>query len=379
MSGPEHRGALTVGETVWSVPEAGAAPLDESAMAPLRGETGQSVDTRSRTDLSYAAPWLESDGAVNPHRLVAQGGMAAGLALVTSSEQPEMVGPSADTGDDARRLGHSPEFRREYTEKAEDWDAFHHGGGRMAPPRVLDSSTRPKCLTPEGERLELERRYGRPFTHDQVLAYREAVGMSGSRAAFETWRTNEGIYPDGLVRTREAWEREIAARTLGVLTSGPLAAIGWRAAATVTPDPVRQLHAGGAMAALEQAAGAFGLAQSRPGQAVRVRPGPASARLARPTVHDGQQGKHVPGHNNFLQGRSRITHPNPQHLVSRFAGKGQPIRGIPGQPGSRERVDFGVEIGVWVDERNVRPPVPTTNGVIHYGKDGTAHIVPARP
>ncbi|MDS9397107.1 polymorphic toxin type 50 domain-containing protein [Aphanizomenon flos-aquae NRERC-008] len=38
----------------------------------------------------------------------------------------------------------------------------------------------------------------------------------------------------------------------------------------------------------------------------------------------GSQGKHQPGHNNFMPGRSPFTHLNPQQLVNKFAGKGQP-------------------------------------------------------
>ncbi|WP_460940564.1 polymorphic toxin type 50 domain-containing protein, partial [Pandoraea terrae] len=97
-----------------------------------------------------------------------------------------------------------------------------------------------------------------------------------------------------------------------------------------------------------------------------------------PTLDGGKQGKHIPGHNNFTDGRSELTHSNPQQLVEKFAGTGQSANGIPiGQAGSRERVDFGDVIGIYVDpvteERS-----PTTNGIIHYGKDGV-HIVPARP
>ncbi|MFU0933431.1 polymorphic toxin type 50 domain-containing protein [Kluyvera cryocrescens] len=39
--------------------------------------------------------------------------------------------------------------------------------------------------------------------------------------------------------------------------------------------------------------------------------------------------------------------------------------------------DFGKPIGNFVD-RNTGLSVPTTKGIVHYGKDG-AHIVPARP
>jgi RHS repeat-associated protein len=86
----------------------------------------------------------------------------------------------------------------------------------------------------------------------------------------------------------------------------------------------------------------------------------------------GKQGKHIPDHNNYIPGRSPLTHNNPQGLLDDFAGKGQPVGNVPrGQPGFKERVDFGQVIG----EVNGQP---TTKGIIHYSKDG-AHIVPANP
>ena len=86
----------------------------------------------------------------------------------------------------------------------------------------------------------------------------------------------------------------------------------------------------------------------------------------------GQQGKHIPGHNNYIPGRSPSTHKDPQGLVNKFAGKGEPVGNIPrGQPGFKERVDFGEVIGEVGGK-------PTTKGIIHYSKDGV-HIVPANP
>ncbi|MDU5634688.1 polymorphic toxin type 50 domain-containing protein [Kluyvera cryocrescens] len=68
------------------------------------------------------------------------------------------------------------------------------------------------------------------------------------------------------------------------------------------------------------------------------------------------------------------------------AGTGRPIYetmingkkySIVGLAGSKERIDFGKPIGNFVD-RDTGLSVPTTKGIVHYGKDG-AHIVPARP
>jgi RHS repeat-associated protein len=97
-----------------------------------------------------------------------------------------------------------------------------------------------------------------------------------------------------------------------------------------------------------------------------------------PTIHEGQQGKHVPGHNNFQPGKSELTDPNPQGLLDQGAGTGQQVGNVPpGQPGSKERVDFGKTIGTYVDPVTGQRS-PTSIGIIHNGSRGS-HIVPARP
>jgi len=94
-----------------------------------------------------------------------------------------------------------------------------------------------------------------------------------------------------------------------------------------------------------------------------------------PKINLGQQGKHQVGHNNYIPGRSVLTG-NPSEL-GRYAGTGQQIGTKQvGLPGSKERVNFGQGIGSYVDQAG--NATPTTNGIIHYGKDGV-HIVPSRP
>ena len=91
------------------------------------------------------------------------------------------------------------------------------------------------------------------------------------------------------------------------------------------------------------------------------------------TIHDGRQGKHIPGHNNYTPGRSKITISKDQlqSLIISHSNKGQAISG------NKERIDFGTIIGVYVDQ-STRKEYPTTIGIINYSKDGT-HVVPARP
>ncbi len=87
----------------------------------------------------------------------------------------------------------------------------------------------------------------------------------------------------------------------------------------------------------------------------------------KPRIHWGRQGKHIPGHPNYIRGRSILTHPDPQGLVDEYAGTGQRIQGIRGQPGYRERVDFGEIIGCYIEEGGTTSQF-TTNGMIIYSK-----------
>lgn len=99
------------------------------------------------------------------------------------------------------------------------------------------------------------------------------------------------------------------------------------------------------------------------------------------TVHEGQQGKHIRGHNNYDPNRGEISPDvDVQALVDRHAGHGEPVNKFrPGTPSSRERFDTGDQvIGTYRDERTGER-VPTTRGIIHYGANGRVHVVPARP
>lgn len=90
-------------------------------------------------------------------------------------------------------------------------------------------------------------------------------------------------------------------------------------------------------------------------------------------INEGKQGKHIPGHNNFIPGRSELTISinEANNLVATYSGKGEPLGD------SKERVDFGRIIGNYVDP-DTGTKHPTTMGIIHYSKSGM-HIVPARP
>lgn len=88
-----------------------------------------------------------------------------------------------------------------------------------------------------------------------------------------------------------------------------------------------------------------------------------------------KQGKHIPGSSSYIPGRSilEVSAGEAQELVNRYAGTGQFI----GPEKTKERIDFGRPIGMYVDPRTGRRE-PTTIGIVHYSKNGT-HIVPAAP
>lgn len=94
------------------------------------------------------------------------------------------------------------------------------------------------------------------------------------------------------------------------------------------------------------------------------------------TIHSGKQGKHIPGHNNYKEGRSylTITEQQAQELVNQYAGTGKIIRDRNGKYTGKERITTQEQIGACKDlEGN---EVPTKSFIIHYSKDGV-HIVPA--
>jgi filamentous hemagglutinin len=59
-------------------------------------------------------------------------------------------------------------------------------------------------------------------------------------------------------------------------------------------------------------------------------------------------------------------------------GIGQQVSNLPvGSPGSKERINYGQNIGNYIDPQT-GVSAPKTNEIVHYGKNGV-HIFPARP
>ena len=100
------------------------------------------------------------------------------------------------------------------------------------------------------------------------------------------------------------------------------------------------------------------------------------------TINKGQQNKHLPGTNEYKiaseagLNKSVLT-VAPDSLLPKL-GTGQQVGNTPvGIPGSKERINYGQNIGNYIDPQT-GVSIPTTNGIVHYGKNGV-HIVPARP
>ncbi|EEC0439593.1 hypothetical protein AH715_005354, partial [Salmonella enterica subsp. enterica] len=104
--------------------------------------------------------------------------------------------------------------------------------------------------------------------------------------------------------------------------------------------------------------------------------------IAKYTINKGQQNKHIEGTNEYKIAseanlNKSILTVSPDSLLSKL-GTGQQVGNTPvGAPGSKERINYGYDIGNYIDPRT-GVPTPTTNGIVHYGKNGV-HIVPARP
>lgn len=94
------------------------------------------------------------------------------------------------------------------------------------------------------------------------------------------------------------------------------------------------------------------------------------------TIDTGKQGKHVIGHNNYIDGRSylTITENETQELVKRYAGTGYLERDRKGNFANKELITANHNIGVNIN--NITGEKTSTDRFyIHYSKNGV-HIVP---
>lgn len=95
------------------------------------------------------------------------------------------------------------------------------------------------------------------------------------------------------------------------------------------------------------------------------------------TIHEGQQGKHILQHNNYIEGRSYLREDvDPQELVNKYAGTGKIKRNNNGKWSNKEVVVADDIIGYDISDLD-GSIIPTKSFTIHYSKKGV-HIVPKR-
>lgn len=94
------------------------------------------------------------------------------------------------------------------------------------------------------------------------------------------------------------------------------------------------------------------------------------------TVNEGKQGKHIIGHNNYIEGRSYLTisQEEIQKLINKYAGTGE-IKINNDKIWSKQEIILNSDkiVGVAVNKRKGNHE--TSSFKIHYSKEGT-HIVP---
>ncbi|MGN7167948.1 phage minor capsid protein [Paenibacillus cellulositrophicus] len=95
-------------------------------------------------------------------------------------------------------------------------------------------------------------------------------------------------------------------------------------------------------------------------------------------LHMGHQGKHIKGHNNYIEGKSYLTisTEEAQELVNRYAGTGEIRLTQRGEWNNKEIIVTNERFGVYIDQDTGEELVPD-GFTIHYGKKGV-HIVPYR-
>lgn len=93
-------------------------------------------------------------------------------------------------------------------------------------------------------------------------------------------------------------------------------------------------------------------------------------------LNKGQQDKHIPGTNNYIDGRSILT-ADPEELIRLYAGKGYFFQKRNGDWKERTWFRHNGIIGIYKNPSGVS--MPTDKGIMHYSKKNGIHIIPADP
>ncbi|WEA00538.1 polymorphic toxin type 50 domain-containing protein [Mucilaginibacter sp. SJ] len=103
-------------------------------------------------------------------------------------------------------------------------------------------------------------------------------------------------------------------------------------------------------------------------------PSTSTSNEEKPYINAGKQGKHIEGHNNYIQGKSILTG-DAEVLLNNYSDGN--VKSIQKIDDVKTRVDFGQNIGYYIDPVT-NTAQATTKGIVITSKTG-AHIVPARP
>ena len=94
-------------------------------------------------------------------------------------------------------------------------------------------------------------------------------------------------------------------------------------------------------------------------------------------IHEGRQGKHIKGHNNYDGKSYLIDGVDPQELVNEYAGTGRMVRDKKGIWTNKESVMCDSDLGYYIDSKS-NTKTSTRRCFIHYSKDKGTHIVPRK-
>lgn len=92
-------------------------------------------------------------------------------------------------------------------------------------------------------------------------------------------------------------------------------------------------------------------------------------------IHEGRQGKHIIGHNNYKGKSYLLDGVNPQELVNRYAGTDEIRRFDSGNWIKKQFFEHSDYIGVVVDSKTGRK-TKTKYFLIDYSREKGTHIVP---
>lgn len=95
-------------------------------------------------------------------------------------------------------------------------------------------------------------------------------------------------------------------------------------------------------------------------------------------IEVGKQGKHILGHNNYIEGRSYLTISleEAQELINKYAGTGEIRFNSKNEWDKKEIIRVDKEIGVDINNKTGEKSI-TNRFKVHYSNKGT-HLVPMR-